>query len=269
MPKISVIMGVYNDDTHIANAIDSILNQTYEDFEFIICDDGSKDQSVNIVNDYMKNDSRIKLLKNEKNLGLAASLNRCIDVAQGEYIARMDSDDVSLPTRFEKQVKFLDENPEIMIVGTAVDLFDETGIFGERFLNNDYSAINVFKENFFVHPTVMMRKSILIDVNGYTVASYTYRTEDYDLWCKLCEKGYRGYNLNEKLLLYREDKGSFKKRKFKFRVDLAKLKLHWYRRLNIPVKYSPQIIRPILVGLMPGFVVKIHHKRIYNGKKTK
>ncbi|MEC2159784.1 glycosyltransferase [Virgibacillus halodenitrificans] len=260
MPKISVIMGVYNGEKYLHDAVLSILNQTFKDFELIICDDGSSDKSLEIINDFRKQDKRVVLLRNQRNIGLASSLNKCIEVAKGKYIARMDCDDLSLEDRFEKQVVFLENNPDIDIVGGQVNLFDGDGIYGVRKLEHSYNKINVFKRTFFIHPTVMMRREILISVGGYTVAPYTYRTEDYDLWCKLCEKGYKGYILNEILLNYREDKNAYSKKKFKYRIDSLRLRRKWYKKLNISIKYSPFIFKPIFAGLVPRLIMHRYHK---------
>ncbi len=261
MPKISVIMGVYNDEKYLSDAIDSILNQSYKDLEFIICDDGSTDNSVNIIKKYQKVDKRILFLQNKKNMGLAASLNKCIEISTGEYIARMDSDDVSLPERFEKQVEYLDNNKHIALIGCNVNLFDDNGNYGKREVNREYTKVNVFKKNYFIHPTVMIRRNVLLSVGGYTVSNYTYRTEDYDLWCKICEKDFLGYNLNETLLNYREDKNAYKKRKFKYRIDAIKLRRIWFKNLNISLKYFPYVYRPLVVGLIPTFIMRRYKRQ--------
>jgi len=260
MPRISVIMGVYNGELYLKSAIDSILKQTFEDFELIICDDGSSDQSIEIIKKYMLQDKRIKLIINTENLGLAASLNKCLWEAQGEFIARMDSDDISVPNRFQKQISYLDHHKEISILGGGAKLFDENGVYGSKNNIVEYNNINVFKNNYFIHPTVIIRKDALLDVKGYTVAEFTYRTEDYDLWCKLCEKGYQGRNLNDYLLYYRQDKKSYSKRKFKYRIDAYKLKKIWYKKLNVPFRYKFLVYKPILVGVLPKWIMRIYHR---------
>jgi len=264
MPKISVIMGVYNTEKYLKEAIESILSQSLQDFEFIICDDGSLDGSVSIINDYMKKDPRIILIRNDKNRGLAASLNRCLEVASGEYIARMDSDDISVEDRFMKQANFLDLHPEYAIIGGGISLFDHKGIYGHRYGKEDFSKEQVFIGNFFIHPTVMMRRSVLIDVGGYTVDKHTYRTEDYDLWCKIAYHGYKGTNLKDILLLYREGRDSYSKRKFKYRIDGARLRYKWFKKFNLPLRYWPYILKPIFVGLIPKGIVQNYHRKKYS-----
>ena len=145
MPRISVIMSVYNSARFLAEAIQSILGQTYNDFEFIIVDDGSSDQSLEIIRSYAKMDNRIRVLENEKKYGLAASLNRCIFIAKGDYIARMDADDICVPDRLEKQIAFLEQHPNIGIIGGSVQEIDGQGQKGRirKFLQSPKHYTNV------------------------------------------------------------------------------------------------------------------------------
>ena len=129
--KISILMGIYNCEATLNEAIDSILNQTYSNWEFIICDDGSKDNSYNIAKSYEKADPiRFKVIKNNENEGLNATLNRCLKIADGEFIARMDGDDLCDPTRFQKEVEILNHHPEYAIVSTYMTTFDGDGEWG-------------------------------------------------------------------------------------------------------------------------------------------
>jgi len=143
MPNISVIMGVYNGEHRVTKAVESILNQDYEDFEFIICDDGSTDDSYYVLEMLSKQDNRIVLLKNSKNMGLAPTLNYCLKNARASYIARMDDDDWSHPERFKKQVKFLDENPSYGYVGCNIGIKHDGQAIGfrkfpEKPIENDF-----------------------------------------------------------------------------------------------------------------------------------
>lgn len=124
MPTVSVIMGIYNCESTLSDAIDSIISQTFTDWELIMCDDGSTDNTYEIAKKYSVRYRNIKLIKNNKNSGLAYSLNQCLKHVNGKYVARMDADDFCLPERFEKQVKFLDGNLEYQVVGSSVQLFD-------------------------------------------------------------------------------------------------------------------------------------------------
>ena len=267
MPRISVAMGVYNGEKFISEAIESILNQTYADFEFIICDDGSEDHSVDIIKRYMKLDKRIVLLQNEKNLGLAASLNRCILVAKGEFIARMDADDISLNDRFEKQVIYLDNHLNISLVGGGANLFDENGIWGKRMYRVPLTKAKIFTHPSIIHPTVMIRKEILDHIGGYTVSPYTYRCEDYDLWCKIYSHGYIAANMNEIVLNYRDNKDSYKRRSLKYRYYSCIVRRYWRRKLNLPLLYEIHAFKPIIAGLIPLPIMKWYHKKKFNSYK--
>lgn len=185
-PRVTVLMPVYNGERFLRGALESILSQTFTDFEFLIIDDGSTDQSAEIVRTY--NDSRIRLVQNESNLKLTASLNRGLSLARGEYIARMDADDVCMPERLEKQVRFLDENQHVDILGTDVEMIDHAGALwlgSKPFrLPRKHGAIRWML--YFVcpiyHPTVMMRRTVMDSLDGYSL-DFPY-AEDYDLWLR-------------------------------------------------------------------------------------
>ena len=201
MPKISVIMPVYNSEKYLKEATDSILSQTYTDFEFIIIDDCSSDSSVKIIEEY--DDNRIVFIKNEENLGVAKTLNRGLSICKGEFIARMDSDDISLPERFEKQLKYLEENKNTAVVSCGVQTFCDDKIISETGWSNSEPA-KIKKDLFFscaiAHPTVMMRASAIKEVGGYD-PDYN-GVEDYELWYRVSEK-YDIASINDVLFKYR------------------------------------------------------------------
>lgn len=262
MTKISVIIGVYNGAKRIETAIQSILNQTYKDFEIIMCDDGSTDESYKVMEKLSECDNRVKIIRNNENLGLAETLNKCLKMASGEYIARMDDDDISHPNRFEKQVLFLEGNPEYALVGTGRNKFDENGIWATSSKLGERKTIDIFLGRSFVHPTTMIRKNVLISVKGYTTGKETERTEDYDLWCKLYQNGHKGYNLDDILLDYYESRSSYSKRKYKYRLNEFNLKRVWYKKLNIPKKYFLTIFKPLIVGMIPPKLLIRYKKNI-------
>ncbi len=209
MPKVSVIMPVYNTkEEYLREAIESILNQTYNDFEFIIVNDGSTNNAEEVILSYKY--ERIKYVKQE-NSGVAAALNKGLEKADGEYIARMDSDDISLPERFEKQVNFLDNNCDIAILGTAFELFGKENFTISHMM---YPKILDFYHGCFLgHPTVMFRKS---EFDKYGLKyNPNYKCEDYELWSRAI-KVLKICNLPDILLKYRtHDKNiSFKSPKF-------------------------------------------------------
>ena len=257
MPKISVIMGVYNGAASLDNAIESICSQTYENWEMIICDDCSSDNTIEKLQKWSDQDSRIKIISNKMNVGLAATLNHCLRYTSGEYIARMDDDDISYPDRFKIQLDFLEKHPQYDFVSSIVDCFDGTEIVRNRFLRKEEPQ----KEDFlhgtqFVHPATVFRKSCLIKVGGYWEDKITRRTEDYDLFMRLYEAGCRGYNIQIPLLRYTVNvKGMKQKSLYRYRVDEAKVRYKGFLRLGLLPKGLPYVVRPLIVGLIPKRII--------------
>jgi len=258
MPRVSVIMSVFNREKTVARAIDSILAQTFQDFEFIICDDGSSDSSLSILEQYAQKDSRIVILRNEKNLGLPTSLNRCLEIAQGEYVARMDDDDISYPTRFQKEVDFLDDRSEYALVGTSRRTFDEEGVWGIFNDGGVRSSKDVFKGKCFTHPTIMVRRDVLLEVGCYTNSPWTQKGQDYDLWCKIYEQGYKGYILEEILFDYYEKRDFVRNNSIKKRFGAFLVTLCHRRKLKLPFYYDYFAARKLLRYFVPKFIVKRH-----------
>lgn len=198
---ISVVLPVYNAQETIAEAIYSILCQTFVDFELILINDGSTDDSESVIG-YFK-DPRIKYYTNEKNKGLIYTLNRGISLAKGKYIARMDADDIAMPTRLEKQVRVMEQNSNVIVCGTKIKYF------GVKKRNGEFMAPETSEENkawlleevCFAHPTVMIRKDVLINNQIFYNPDYK-NCEDYKLWIDLSEYG-DFYNIQEPLLRYR------------------------------------------------------------------
>lgn len=202
--KLSVIMPVYNAERFLAEAIESILNQTYRDFEFIIINDGSTDRSEEIIKSY--HDDRIVYVKNETNLKLIKTLNKGIDIAKGEFIARMDSDDVSLPDRFERQIRVFEKHPEVdFINGRAYDINEQgfrTGkIWYGPVSEESIKYINLFS-SIICHPAVMI-KADLLKTYKYRDEISVLHIEDYDLWARLLTDGYICYTMSKPVLNYR------------------------------------------------------------------
>ena len=198
MARISILMGIYNCAPTLAEAIDSILEQTYSDWELILCDDGSQDNTYQIAKEYQAlYPERIVLLQNEQNQGLNYTLNKCLSHAKGEYVARMDGDDISLPERLEKEIEFLDSNPEYAIVSTPMIFFDEHGDWGRSYAIQKPEKKDFIKHSpVFCHAPCMIRREAMENVGGYTVDKKMLRFEDVNLWYKLYGAGYRGYNLD-------------------------------------------------------------------------
>lgn len=262
-PKISVIMGIYNCAPYLQEALDSLYAQTFQDFEIILCDDGSSDDTYQIALENHKQHSNVILLKNPQNFGLNQTLNNCLAVAKGEYIARMDGDDISLPTRFEKEVQFLDEHPEYAIVSAPMIYFDENGEFGRGAIRGGEQTKEAFNyEPPFCHAPSMVRREAYVGVNGYTVDKRLLRMEDYNLWMKMYLAGYKGYNINEYLYSMRDDRNAIKRRTF-LGVKNG-IYAHWlaYRKLDLSfVKWLTYSIGKFLKWVIPTNLYKYLHKK--------
>ena len=184
MPKVTVVMSAYNAEKHLRESIDSILNQTFEDFEFVIIDDGSTDKTFDILKSYQ--DLRIKIINNEKNIGITRSLNIGLKFVSGEYVARMDADDISEPKRLEKQVEFLDAHPSVGVVGINSLIIDEQGnLLGQISHPISHSKImsQILLDNRFVHSSVMLRKTLLAMHGCYN--GDVSIAQDYELFLRL------------------------------------------------------------------------------------
>ncbi len=203
-PRVSVLMPVHNAERYVAEATESILAQSFADFEFLIIDDGSTDGSLAILQQYAARDPRIRL-SSRPNTGYVTALNEMLRVARGEFIARMDADDISMPERFERQVEFLCNNPTHIAIGTLVTLIDPDGDPLCDFLSaTEHEEIDQAHMNghggAIAHPSLMIRRVVLLDMAGYSTEFYP--AEDTDLFLRLAERG-RLSNVPEILLKYR------------------------------------------------------------------
>ena len=259
MPAISVIMGVYNckNEILLEKSIHSIIQQSYTDWEFLICNDGSTDgKTLNLLKTYETRDPRIRILSYEKNQGLSYALNTCIGEAAGNYIVRQDDDDVSKPERFQKLISFADAHPEYAMIGSIADVTDDSGIWGSYLLEEEPTKRSFYWNSPFLHPSLIMRKDILVAVGGYRVAKETRRCEDYDLFMRMYAAGYKGYNLQEKLYEYRIVNGDKKYRPMKYRIDEAIVRYKGFKQMGILICGIPYVVKPILIGLIPQFIFK-------------
>jgi glycosyltransferase EpsE len=273
-PKVSVIMGIYNCADTLSEALDSIVAQTYKNWEIIMCDDGSKDNTYNIAKEYVKKyPDQFILIKNNVNMGLNITLNNCLSVVRGEYIARMDGDDISLPTRFQKQVDFLDQHPEYALVGTGIINFDSYGDWGTyNSIENPTIKSFVNGSDVHTHATCMIRRKVYEEVGGYTVDKRMLRFEDINLWYKIYGLGYIGYNIQEALYKVRDDKNAYKRRTLKSRMNATYVEYIGYRLVKMPLYNYPKLIwiflRNLILGVMPWKVyMKLHRiKQRVEGK---
>lgn len=259
MPKVSVLMGAYNCAKTIEKSINSIIQQTFTDWELIICDDGSTDGTCNIVEKYKDIDTRIILIKNKKSMGLSYSLNHCLKYARGQYCARMDGDDLCDSTRFQKQIDFLEENTQYAFVSTRMTRFDENGTYDVPKPIESYSPKmkDYIKGSPFCHAPVMIKKSAYEEVNGYRDIPQTRGVEDYDLWFRLYAKGLKGYILQEPLYHMFDGRAAATRRTFKRRLNEAWVRKNGYHLLGVPLLYRVYVLKPIIIGLLPQWLYKI------------
>jgi glycosyltransferase EpsE len=263
-PMISVLMAVYNCEETLSEAINCIINQTYSEWELIIIDDFSTDKTFSIAKLFAKNDNRIKLYKNEQNLTLAPTLNKCLTYAKGEYIARMDGDDICALDRFEKELIYLKNHPEYALVSCQMDLFDDSGVYGTVHYKEKPQKEDFAYGSPICHAGCMMRKEVLEELGGYDTSPEKERIEDYDLWIRMYKAGYKAYNLQEVLYSMRDDRNAIKRKKFKFRLTEHRLKKKACKDFDLPFKCKLLAYKPIALGLLPSSVYSILHRKKYN-----
>jgi glycosyltransferase EpsE len=258
--RVSIIMGIYNCEATLDEAIQSVICQTYKNWELIMCDDGSTDDTYNKAKKYEKiYPNRIIVLRNKKNIRLAASLNRCLEVATGEYIARMDADDINCPNRLEEQVAYLKSHEDVACVGTGMIIFDEDGDRSIR-LSKEYPNKKCMIHNApFAHPTIMMRKKVFDELGGYKSSKDTIRAEDLELWFRFMAKGYKGYVIQKPLYRYRESIIDFQKRDLKAAIGTTKVFLNGYKLLDFPFYVYIFAFKPIISSLIPKKLMFLYH----------
>lgn len=260
--KVSILMGIYNCEKYLGAAIESIINQTYDNWEFIICDDGSKDSSYLIAERYAKKyPEKFTLLKNKTNLKLNKTLNRCLDMATGDYIARMDGDDVCKPDRLREEVEFLESHKGYDLVSCQMDLFDGSGVFGKaHFVEGEIGPGELLRGSPFCHAGMMMRAAMMKKLRYKTGRDYI-RVEDYDLWYRLYKAGHKGYNLSSTLYAMRDDDSAYARRSWLNRVNEYKVKKRIYHFFDFPWYKRYIIYRPIIVHFIPKYVYTMLRKK--------
>lgn len=259
LPLVTILLPAYNCQNYIQQTIDSILHQTYQNFELLIINDGSTDNTTNIINNY--SDDRIKHIINETNKGLIYSLNKGLEIAKGKYIARIDADDICLPTRIEKQVNWLNKNTNTAIIATTIQFINEhnqpTGNWSLdlRTITSNQIYKAMLWECCIAHPSVMMRTEI---IKNYKYNQKQKHTEDYDLWLQLLADKKIIEKINEPLLLYRIHRqsvtGSIHRKKNPFFTN-ANTKFHFLVNRLRAIKWSlfeTKLLFTILIHLGMG-----------------
>ncbi len=260
MPRISVLMGIYNCAPTLQEALDSLYAQTYQDFQIILCDDGSKDDTYKIAEENAKKHDNIILIKNDRNRGLNYTLNHCLEYADTEYCARMDGDDISIPERFEKEINFLESHPEYAIVSTPMIYFDEQGDFKKGKGGYEPSKEECAQHTPFCHAPCMVKTEAYKAVGGYSVDNKLLRVEDYHLWIKMFAKGYRGYMMAEPLYKMRDDRNAKLRRNLNNRIHEMYVKKIAIQKLQLPKWNYVFCLKPIILGILPNFIYNSLHK---------
>lgn len=251
---VSIIMGVRyrrSDTTALLRAAASILRQSFRDFEFLICDDGSSAQAATLLEQLALSDPRIRLIRPGDKLSLAPKLNACLREARGRYIARMDDDDVSLPERLQKQIHCLEEHLEFGFVGSNVFLKKNGVRCGERIFPETPQIKDFYMTQPFIHPTLVFRREALEAAGGYSEGERQVLCEDYDLLLRLYGCGYRGMNLQETLFEYTIPATAKGNRTMRHRVNEVVTRWERFRDLGLFPAALPFVIKPMVVGLLP------------------
>ena len=265
-PVISVIMSVYNPDMEkLILAADSIIDQTYRSWELIIYDDGSDVSYRKSIKEIRKRDNRIRILRGKSNRGLAYGLNICIKLSKGRYIARMDDDDVSLRGRLQTQKQFLDSHNQFSWVGCCAYVYDDRGVWGTTMRPECPSYHDFLHSSPFIHPGVMFRREALKE--GYRSSMVTKRCEDYELFMRLYSKGLRGFNIQECLLKYREDRACLKRAwTYSFFEMLIRIKGFW-KMGTLNIRTIPYVFKPLAVKFASYFPAASQRVRIRLNKR--
>lgn len=254
-PLVSVLMGVCyrrKDLGLLKRSVESVLNQIFTNFELLICDGGSSDEAIHLLDSLANDDHRIQLVRDNRiPTDLAHKLNVCLHYARGDLIARMDDDDFSAPERFERQVQYLESHPDIAFVGCNVTLQIDGKWVGNRIFP-EYPQVRDFCfTQPFIHPTLMFRREIMLDVNGYSEDKYCLLCEDYDLLLRLYEQGLKGANLQERLLDYTIPPTAKGNRKIPHRWNETVTRWRHFRKLGLLPQKTIFVIKPLIVGMLP------------------
>lgn len=261
MARITVLMGIYNCASTLQDALDSLYAQTYQDFKIILCDDGSKDNTLEIAERNASLHKNVLVIRNQKNMGLNYTLNHCLEYADTEYVARMDGDDLSLPKRFEKEINFLDEHHEYAVVSAPMIYFDENGDFRYGKGKGEIIAKDFVKGSPICHAPCMARTQVFKEVGGYSVGERLLRMEDYHLWFKIFAAGYKLFMLNKCLYKMRDDRNAAARRNWVTRRNEAYVKHIGYRMIGLPWWYQIYTIIPIIKYCTPHFIYQYFHRK--------
>ncbi len=256
MKKVTVLMSVFNDIDYLDAAINSILHQTFSEFEFLIIDDASKDGSSEVLDRYAELDSRIRLIKNNRNMGLGYCLAKGVKESKGELIARMDSDDIAVLNRLELQIKTFNEKQNLDILGgAAIDIDEKGNEIGYRRPPLEHNKIVKYIWTCpIIHPTVMFKKKSILEVGSYSADIR--RRQDYELWFRAVAGRLKFSNLKEYLLYYRLTDNYYKKNNLRVQIDQMKIGLKGNRLIGSSYIAYIGVIVPVIKSLTPQCIRK-------------
>ncbi len=264
-PEVSVIMSVYDPakPRYFKDAVRSIIDQSFTDWEMIICDDGSDKRFAGLFETVAASDDRIRLIKNSSNRGLGYSLNKCIRYSSGDFLARMDADDVCHPERLKEQIRFLKSHEDADWCGTDAFLINDGGTWGVRHMPIAPEKKDFLEFSPFMHSSVIFKRRVFEENKGYR---HLKRAEDYELFMRLYSKGCKGYNIPKKLYGYREDENSYKRRTFSCALEECRVRKSGFKRLDMlsPGNYR-YVFKPVLMSMIPGKVQMFLKKSLRNG----
>lgn len=267
MPTVSVIMPVYNGARYLKESINSVLMQTYRDFEFIIINDGSWDETKSLLDSFAQKDKRIKIITNPNNIGIAKSLNIGIKASKGKYAARIDADDVWRPNKLYKQIQHLANNADVAMLFTNVDHINENGQIIKKkgediFYTENAIKENILRNNFICHSSVIINKTLVRSIGFYN-ENYP-NTEDYELWIRIIAS-LKVEMLEEKLVQYRLhlDMKSMKKRKEQIRY-VIKAKFLGYKLIGFKYYYLIFLLKDLIYYLIPDWSLRLK-KKLFSG----
>lgn len=268
-PLVSVIMAAFNAEEQLNLAIGSIVRQDMADWELLICDDASTDATQTRLLEWEKRDDRIHVMRNLRNQKSAKTRNRCLLKARGEYVAIMDADDACSSNRLSAQAAFLSTHPQISFVGLRGERFHE--MIGD--MDSPYWFCRFpQKKDFlmtlpFVHGSLMFRREAILSVGGYDESSRVDRSEDYDMLLRMYAKGFQGANTADAIYYIREDRDTFRRRKYRYRIREAEVKMRGFASLGLMPQGFFYAAKPLAVGLIPTCILE-RLKSCYYGRRT-
>lgn len=259
--RISVLMGVYNCASTLSEALDSLMAQSCQGFKVILCDDGSEDNTLAIAKTYSDKYDNVIVIANERNMGLNYTLNRCLQYADTEYIARMDGDDISIPARFQKEITFLDTHPEYAVVSCPMIYFDEEGDFRVGQGRGEITKNDFLHGSPICHAACMIRTEAIKAVGGYAVDERLLRVEDYNLWMRMYAAGYKAYMLKEPLYKMRDDRNAKRRRTWWSRKNEMYAMSTGFRLLGLPWYTQIYALRPLIAHIAPTWIYNLYHRK--------